>query len=134
MKSLRSRPDWSCSKSLAVLLPWMRWGRKNSIAAQIQQAQADYILGFKANHPTLWQQVDSWFQTARAENTLPMPSEHKTEAGHHHREIRSCCTLPLDSLPPLYQAESWVGLRTIVIVERTRHLWNQTTHAHSVLP
>ena len=57
-----------------------------------------------------------------------MPSEHKTEAGHHRREIRSCWTLPLNSLPPLYQAESWVGLRTIVIVERTRHLWNQTTH------
>jgi predicted transposase YbfD/YdcC len=37
-------------------------------------------------------------------------------------------TVSLDQLPPLYQAEEWVGLQTIVIVERTRHLWNRTTH------
>ena len=37
-------------------------------------------------------------------------------------------TLSLDQLPPLYQAEEWVGLQTIVLVERTRYLWNQTTH------
>jgi predicted transposase YbfD/YdcC len=28
----------------------------------------------------------------------------------------------------LYQQEQWDGLQTIVIVERIRHLWNQTTH------
>jgi predicted transposase YbfD/YdcC len=105
----------------------MQWARK-SIAAQIQQAQADYILSLKANHPTLFQQVDTWFQASRAADTLPLPSEHKIEAGHHRREIRSCWALPLDQLPPLYQAETWVGLQTIVIVERTRHLWNHTTH------
>jgi hypothetical protein len=92
-------------------------GTQKNIAAQIQQAQADYILSLKANHPTLFQQVDTWFQ-ARAD-TLPLPSEHKIEAGHHRREIRSCWALPLDQLPPLYQAETWVGLQTIVIVERT---------------
>jgi len=27
---------------------------------------------------------------------------------------------------PLHQAEEWLGLQTIVIVER--HLWNKTTH------
>ena len=35
---------------------------------------------------------------------------------------------PLTHCPPLYQAGEWAGLQTIVIVERTRHLWNQTTH------
>ncbi len=61
------------------------WALQLSIAAQIQQAQADYNSSLKANHPTLFQQVDTWFQAARAANTLPMPSEHKTEAGHHRR-------------------------------------------------
>jgi len=37
-------------------------------------------------------------------------------------------TFSLDPLPPLHQAEEWLGLQTIVIVERTRHLWNKTTH------
>ena len=103
-------------------------GTQKSLAAQIQQAQADYILCLKANHPTLFQQVEDFFKTARAEGNLPMPSEHTTEAGHHRTEIRKVWTLSLDQLPPLYQAEEWVGLQTIVIVERTRYLWNQTTH------
>lgn len=37
-------------------------------------------------------------------------------------------TFSLNQLPPLHQAEEWIGLQTVVIVERTRHLWNKTTH------
>ena len=65
---------------------------------------------------------------AIAQDTLPMPSEHATEAGHHRTEIRKVWTFSLDQLPPLHQAEEWIGLQTVVIVERTRHLWNKTTH------
>jgi len=79
----------------------------------------------KANHPTLFQQIDTWFETARAEGTLPIPSEHTAEAGHR-TEIRKVWTFSLTHCP-LHQAE-WLGLQTIVIVERTRHLWNKTTH------
>ena len=100
---------------------------ENDCGVTIQQAQADYILCLKANHPTLFQQVDTWFKAARAEGTLPI-SKHTTQAGHHRIELRSCWTISLDQLPPLYQSEEWVGLRTIVIVERTRYLWNKTTH------
>lgn len=103
-------------------------GTQKSLATQIQQAQADYILCLKANHPTLFQQVEDFFKTARELGTLPLPSAHRTEAGHHRTEIRQVWAIPLDQLPPLYQAQEWVGLQTIVIVERTRHLWNQTTH------
>lgn len=103
-------------------------GTQKTIAAQIQQAQADYILSLKANHPTLFQQVEGWLQTARQKGTLPMPSAHTTEAGHHRTESRKVWTFSLSQLPPLYQAEEWVGLQTIVVVERTRYLWNQTTH------
>ena len=103
-------------------------GTQKTIAAQIQQAQADYILTLKANHPTLFAQVNTWFNTAQTAGTLPNPVEHKTEAGHHRTEIRSCWTVALHQLPPLHQSDEWVGVQTIVIVERTRHLWNQTTH------
>ncbi len=103
-------------------------GTQKTIAAQIRQAQADYILSLKANHPTLYQEVVTGFESARAHRSLPMPSEHTTEAAHHRIEHRLVWTLSLDQLPPLYQADQWVGLQTIVIVERTRHLWNQTTH------
>lgn len=103
-------------------------GTQKNIAAQIQQAEADYILSLKANHPTLFEQVDTWFNKAVDENTLPMPSEHRTEAGHHRTDIRKVWTISIDLLPPLHQADEWLGLQTIVIVERIRHLWNKTTH------
>jgi len=44
-------------------------------------AGASRLLCLKANHPTLFQQIDTWFETARAEGTLPIPSEHTAEAG-----------------------------------------------------
>ena len=56
-------------------------GTQKTIAAQIQQAQADYILCLKANHPTLFQQVEDFFKTARELGTFPPPSAHRTEAG-----------------------------------------------------
>ena len=36
--------------------------------------------------------------------------------------------IAIHSLPPLHGANEWSGLQTIVIVERTRRLWNKTTH------
>ena len=103
-------------------------GTQKDIARQIHVAGADYILTLKANHPTLFQQVESWLQTAQTQGTLPIPSEHTTEAGHHRTESRKVWTLSIDLFPLLHQADQWAGLQTIVVVERTRHLWNQTTH------
>lgn len=103
-------------------------GTQKTIAAQIQGAKADYILCLKANHPTLFNQVKTGFETARAEKTLPQSAEYKVESAHHRTEIRQVWTLPLSAFPALHEADGWVGLRTIVIVERTRHLWNKTTH------
>ena len=94
-------------------------GTQKEIARQIQSAQADYILTLKANHPTLFQQVDSWLQTARANGTLPTPCERTTEAGHHRTEIRQVWTVSIDLFPSLHQADQWAGLQTIVVVERT---------------
>mgnify|MGYP000222536126 CR=1 FL=1 len=103
-------------------------GTQKTIAAQIRQAQADYILCLKVNHPTLYQQVTTWFETTRTQGHLPTPTEQTTEAAHHRIETRKVWAIAIAQLPPLYQAEEWVGLQTLVIVERTRHLWNRTTH------
>jgi len=102
----------------------MPWAPKKPSRLRFR-AQADYILCLKANHPTLFQQIDTWFETARAEGT-PIPSEHTAEAGHHRTEIRSVDVLTRPIAPCIRQ--KWLGLQTIVIVERTRHLWNKTTH------
>jgi predicted transposase YbfD/YdcC len=103
-------------------------GTQKSIASQIYHAQGDYILSLKANHPTLFQEVDTWFKQAIKEKTLPKPVVHTTEAEHHRIAIRKIWTVSIDLLPLLNQADEWLGLQTIVIVERIRHLWNKTTH------
>jgi len=86
---------------IVTLMPWA----PKTIAAQIQRAQADYILCLKANHPTLFQQIDTWFETARAEGTLPIPSEHTAEAGHHRTEIRKVWTF--SPIAPIRQRNGW---------------------------
>jgi len=111
-----------------ALSPSMPWAPK-TIAQQIHAAKADYILSLKANHPKLFQDVDTWFQTARAaaaqQNTpLKRDIAPKFAPSGHSRST---------NFPPA-SSEEWAGLQTIVVVERTRHLWNKTTHAHSVLP
>lgn len=53
---------------------------------------------------------------------------HTTEAGHHRIDTRQAWAIALDQLPPLHQRDEWLGLQSIVVVERTRQLWNKTTH------
>jgi predicted transposase YbfD/YdcC len=103
-------------------------GTQKQIASQIHTAQADYVLTLKANHPTLFQQVEQWFKEAREQGTLPPSMSHTTEAGHHRIDTRQGWAIALDQLSPLHQSEEWLGLQSIVIVERTRQLWNKTTH------
>lgn len=38
---------------------------QKSIAKKIVENDSDYILSLKDNHPTLHQQVKSWFETAQ---------------------------------------------------------------------
>jgi predicted transposase YbfD/YdcC len=103
-------------------------GTQKAIASQIIQAKADYILCLKSNHPTLFEQVKTWFHSSRSEGVLPDHREEKIEAGHHRIETRKVWQVSVSQLPCLHQQEEWVGLQTIVIVERTRRLWNKTTH------
>ena len=52
----------------------------------------------------------------------------RVEKGHHRTEKRLVWAVPLSEFGGLYQQEQWLGLQTIVMVERTRHLWNKVTH------
>lgn len=49
------------------------------------------------------------------------------EKGHHRTEKRQVWTVPVSELPPLHQQADWLGLKSIVMVVRVRHLWNKTT-------
>ncbi len=102
---------------------------QTAIAAQIYNAKADYVLALKANHPTLHGQVKAWFeqaQTLKFEG-ITFSYDERVEKGHHRTEKRQVWTVAISQLPRLYQQANWVGLKTVVMVVRVRHLWNKTT-------
>lgn len=105
-------------------------GTQTAIATQIYQAKADYVLALKANHPTLYAQVKAWFETAQSQGFegIDVSLDKRTESGHHRIETRQVFCVPVTQLPALHHQEDWMGLQTVVMVVRTRQLWNKTTH------
>ena len=104
-------------------------GTQTAIAQQIMVKGADYVLSLKANHPTLYAQVKGWFETAQSTRFEGMEYSYdqRVEAGHHRQEHRQIWVVPRTAIPDLYQPSPWVGLQSIVMVVRVRHLWNKTT-------
>jgi predicted transposase YbfD/YdcC len=105
-------------------------GTQTAIATQIYQAKADYVLSLKANHPTLYEQVKTWFETAQAQGFegVEVSVDKRTQSAHHRIETRQVFCVSVNQLPPLHQQQNWLGLKTVVMVVRTRQLWNKTTH------
>ena len=104
-------------------------GTQIEIAKKIIEKKADYVLALKANHPTLYSQVREWFQTALANNFqgINVSYDKRIEKAHHRTEIREVWTVPVSAIGELYQPKLWVGLKTLVMIIRVRHLWNKTT-------
>lgn len=105
-------------------------GTQTEIVRLIRAKKADYLLALKTNHPTLYSQVKNWFETALANNFegITLSSERRVEKGHHRTEKRVVRAVPLSEFSGLYKQEQWLGLKSIVMVERTRHLWNKFTY------
>ena len=104
-------------------------GTQIHIARQIKQSEGDYVLALKGNQGKLFEQVETWFDQARATNWRGIDySYHETvEAGHHRLETRQVWAVPVSQLPPLHRQKQWLGLTRVVMVRSTRRLWNQTT-------
>lgn len=106
-------------------------GTQHEIAHQIVAKGADYVLCLKANHPTLWAEVNAWFETAQATEFAGIEHsfDQRVEAGHGRREHRRVWAVPLAVIGMLYKSAQWTGLQTVVMVKRMRQLWNKTTQA-----
>jgi predicted transposase YbfD/YdcC len=105
-------------------------GTQTEIVRLIRAKKADYVLALKTNHPTLHQEVKNWFDKARVDDFegIEVSHDRRVEQGHHRTEKRLVWAVPLSEFGGLYKQEQWLGLQTIVMVERTRHLWNKVTH------
>ena len=104
-------------------------GTQTEIAREIVGHGADYVLCLKANHPTLWAEVTAGFEQAEATDFTDLEHSYdaRVESGHHRREHRQVWAVPVALMGELHHIEQWVGLRTLVLVKRVRHLWNKIT-------
>lgn len=104
-------------------------GTQHKIARQIVAKKADYVLCLKANHPTLWKQVNDVMteMSTTGFEGFEHSYDSRVEGSHGRRENRQVWAIPLSMLGPLHAIEQWAGLRTIVMVKRVRHLSNKTT-------
>ena len=91
-------------------------GTQQAMARQIVNQGADYVWCLKANHPTLFGQVKTWFEQAHAQQFEGIEHNHDRciEAGHHRREHRQVWAVPISGLGPLHQIEQWAGLQTVI--------------------
>lgn len=105
-------------------------GTQTAIAQLIVDKRADYIFCLKANHPTLWNEVNTWFALAQAQGFAGIAHtfDKRVEGAHHRLEKRLVWAVPLSAMGSLYQSAQWARLQTVVMVSRVRHLWNKTTH------
>ena len=89
-------------------------GTQKSIAAEIIDGKADYVLALKGNQETLHQAVIDHINE-RLEGDLENACEHvTTEKGHGREETRTYLQLPaLEDLPGF---TLWKGLKTVGIV------------------
>lgn len=106
-------------------------GTQTSIAKQIQEAGADYILALKANHPTLARDAHNWFEKHQNgfEKTEFYTSEFICEAGHHRIEKRCFFSVPAEQVFEQARIKQWAGLQTLVVEQSSRQLWNKTTQS-----
>ncbi len=105
-------------------------GTQKSIAKKIIEADADYVLSLKDNHPTLHQKVKNWFETAQSLGfkDVDVNISQRVEKGHHRIENRKVYTVPVSQIPALHEQDDWAGLKTVVMVVRSIQHWHKTTN------
>ncbi len=101
-------------------------GCQKTIARQIAEAGADYVLALKDNHPALCEDVRLWLDAEAAKGALPV---HETvEKGHGRIEIRR--HVLGGGLDWLGQRGEWAGLSALGRVESIRIVGGKETTEH----
>lgn len=105
-------------------------GCQKTITQAIIDAQADYVLNLKSNHPYLHRQVASWFQknheTDFTQQAHSYSAQHAQTNNHGRMESREHWLMEV----PEYLTRAtkhWTKLQTIAMVRRTRQMGDKTS-------
>ena len=94
-------------------------GCQKSIAEQLVDKRADYVLSLKGNHGLIHNQIEMYFQDT-AHSSFEFDLFESTDGDHGRIEIRRYFTT--DDINWLQGKEQWAGLKTITMVQRQRHI------------
>jgi predicted transposase YbfD/YdcC len=98
-------------------------GCQKSIAQTLQDAQADYVLTLKDNHPKLNKVVSSWF--AEPKNMESLQGIKSVEKDHGRIETRE--VFVSTQLDWLAQRGEWASLNAVAMVQSTRQVGDKTS-------
>ncbi len=102
-------------------------GCQRTIAQQIVEQHADYVLALKGNQPTLEEAVAHFFVTGPAADTHRTACDYYEQSERGHGRIETRCYWITDELDAKLTAAAWPGLQSIGMVEATRTLAGETT-------
>lgn len=102
-------------------------GCQKDIARQITTQEADYVLALKGNHPTAYEEVSTFLDTAVVEGFGRYPYDyHETIDGDHGRiEVRRVWST--SAIDWFADREQWPGLRSFGRVEAQRTVGEHTS-------
>jgi len=104
----------------------MRWGRKRRLQPKTH-CQCRLCAGAQSPSQTLWANKD-WFEQAQAQNFAGIEVSRTNTLKAVITGLKSVFSVPVSHFTLLHQQASWIGLKSVVMVVRTRQLWNKTTH------
>ena len=95
-------------------------GTQRTIAQQIIDQGGDYALSLKSNHPTLYDDVRSFFDGAQSNQFQGIEHDYfeHTDGGHGRIEVRRCWAV--GDVSWLRHQDRWAGLRSLVMIEARR--------------
>lgn len=105
-------------------------GCQKAITQSIIDAQADYVLSLKSNHPHLHRQVVLWFEESHANTDTPPAHSHYLEcaATNNHGRIESREHWLMEVPEHLKRAtKHWAKLQTIAMVRRIRQVGEKSS-------
>ncbi len=102
-------------------------GCQKSIASQIIEQEADYVLGLKGNQGILREEVEDFFQIAITENFKAVDHDYIEEIDKDHGRLEIRRYWITENIYSLSTISSWKGLRSIGMVERECWQGNKKT-------
>lgn len=105
-------------------------GCQKKIAEAIVDGGGDYILALKDNQPTIRQEVELFFESARAEAFRDTPCDQAQSIDGDHGRIEVRRVFASGDIGWMADKAQWKNLQSVVMVESERTIGNDTSLEH----